>query len=621
MCGISGFYNLNRQQVDHSVLHNMLRTQSHRGPDSSGIFYNNHIGLAHNRLSLLDLSDNGKQPFENEDYVLIYNGEVYNFLDLKKDLPNINYKSTSDTEVLFHYLIYHGIEKTLSKIQGMFAFAWYNKKQDKLYLVRDKIGIKPLFYGVDKNNCLWFSSELKAIHKVAEFDPDSIQMLFSSIGGIAEKSRHKTLWKNLFTLSPGHFVKVENSSIQKVQYFSINSYVNEKEYNRLNNLSIKDVTSEFETIFDKAVKQLLISDAPMGAFISGGIDSSLIASHASKHQSDLKLFTANILGKYSEFSDAQKVAKHLNRDLFHYDFEKSMGIRDLAHVTWHYESPITVHFNALPFSNVSQLAREHKVKAVLTGEGADELFLGYPRLLTRRYNKIIRTPYSMLDKIYSVIPTLKRYMNSSEGSTGLTQLFQLATQGFSRQLLREEGLEAYGFLKNKDQVEQYLSIQMINEGIVSLLWRNDRMGMMHSIESRFPFLDESVMAFALNLPTKFKIGRTKRFHNYKHPFLTDKHIVRKLGEKSLPESLYRKKKNGFPLYGTRDMRVENKFLHNGVFSNLFQLTNYQIDYMINNSKPYHIALIAMFEVWGKLFLEKREISEVDELNQKYLKII
>ena len=620
MCGISGFYKLNKGQVDSHILQEMLSTQSHRGPDSNDTYYLNHVGLAHNRLSLLDLSTNGNQPFKDDKFVLVYNGEIYNFLELKKELPNIPYKSTSDTEVLFNYLKYFGIEKTLQKINGMFAFAWYDIENDSLFLVRDRIGIKPLFYGIDAKKCLWFSSEVKAIKKVTHFEADPIQMMFSPIGGIAEKSRHKTLWKGLNVLTPGHFVKIHNNEVTKHQYFNVTDYVDENEYNRLNSLTINEVTDEFETVFDDAVKRLLISDAPMGAFVSGGIDSSLIAAHACKHQENLKLFTANVVGKYSEFEDAKNLAATLNKELYQYDFNKDMAIRDLARVTWHYEAPLVVHFNALPFSNISAIAREHKVKAVLTGEGADELFLGYPRLLTRKYDKFIKSPQTLLNTIYNSFTPLKRYLNNSEGSAGLTEIYELATQGFTRQILRDENIGAYSFLNEKAQRDHYLSVQMLNEGIVSLLWRNDRIGMMHSIESRFPFLDEKVIAFALNLPIKFKIGKTNKIHNYKHPFLIDKHIVRNLGKRSLPPTLYNKKKNGFPLFALRNMTVKSEFLHNGVFSELFQLSNKQMNYLVQNSNSYHVALIAMFEVWAKLFVENRTIEEVDDLNLKYLRI-
>ncbi|NVK51482.1 MAG: asparagine synthase (glutamine-hydrolyzing) [Flavobacteriaceae bacterium] len=622
MCGISGFCSLNKVSVKKEFLSDMIEVQNHRGPDSNNFYYNKHVGLAHNRLSLIDLSDNANQPFYQDNYVLIYNGEIYNFLELKKELPRTVYRSNSDTEVLFNCLKFWGIEKTLNKIQGMFAFAWYDISKDELVLVRDRIGIKPLFYGVDTNNCLWFASEVKAILKVSKFEPDPVEMLLSPIGGIVEKSKEKTLWNNLKTLTPGHLLVIKNGEILKKEYFNIKNYVNENEYNRLNKSTLSEVTDEFESIFDNSIQKLLISDAPMGAFVSGGIDSSLIASFAAKHQKDLKLFTANVVGKHSEISAAKLLANTLNKDVYQYRFEKEMAIRDITNVTWHYEAPLVVHFNALPFSNVAALARNENVKAVLTGEGADELFLGYPKLLTKKYERLIRFPYTILNKIYNSVPQLKSYLNKNEGSGGLSTLHELAVQGFDRQILRKENLSTYDFLGKKEQLQHYLSMQMINEGIISLLWRNDRMGMMHSIESRFPFLDEKVIQFSMNLPVKFKIGRTKSFYNYKHPFLIDKQIVRNLGKRSLPKKLFTKKKNGFPMHALRNMSVKPELFYNGVFADLMKLSRVQINHMTekNSYTKYHIALIAMFEIWGRLFVDNRSKEEVNSLALRSLSI-
>ena len=619
MCGISGFYSFNNLKINKDVLTKMLRLQQHRGPDYSSTYYNGSIGLAHNRLSLLDLSSNGNQPFNNERYSLVYNGEIYNYLELKKELPPEKYISSSDTEVLFNCLKHWGIAKTLSKISGMFAFAWYDMKLDQLVIARDKIGIKPLFYGVDGEKTLWFSSEVKAIISVADFAVDDIHVLFSSVSGINEKSKYKTMWKNLFHLSPGQYIEINKKGLNKIQYYNLTDSVDEMEYNRLNKLSINEVTHEFESIFADSVKRHLASDASMGVFVSGGVDSSLIACVANEYQKDLKLFTANILGKHSEFADAKVLANHLGKELYAYDFEKSMAIRDFAKATWHYESPITTHFNAIPFSNIARVTKEQNVKAVLTGEGADELFLGYPKLLTKKYNKLINLPYKIIDYIYSKNSSLYNYVNTRNvGSQGLLDVFELGAQGFDRQIKRDNNISAYSFLDNKSQLEHYLTAQMMNEGIVSLLWRNDRMGMMYSIESRFPFIDDKVIDFALNLPVKFKIGLTSNFYNIKHPFLTDKHIVRKLGAMKLPLNLARKKKNGFPTHGLRDIRVKNQFFYNGVFANLLKLSNNQIDYMCDNSSKYNISLLASFEIWGKLFVEKRTISEVDILNKEFL---
>ena len=231
---------------------------------------------------------------------------------------------------------------------------------------------------------------------------------------------------------------------------------------------------------------MLMSDAKMGAFVSGGIDSSLIASLAKKHvSSDFELFTANIIGDLSEYEDALKLSKALKMKLFDYKFEPHHFIRDISKATWYYETPIVRHANGVPFSNVSELARANSVKAVLTGEGADELFLGYPKLLTAKYDKILKSPIKIVNAIYSIFPSLKRHLNLT--TNGFEYLLNKTSQNFSRDIVRNECLKRTSFLKFKEQEFYNQTILMLNEGIISLLWRNDRMGMMNSIGQDFHF--------------------------------------------------------------------------------------------------------------------------------------
>lgn len=618
MCGIAGFLNTQHKPIDKANLFKMLELQQHRGPDAKGIYYNGHIGLAHNRLSLLDLSSNGNQPFEDEQFALIYNGEIYNFQELKTKLPPTSYVSSSDSEVLFYALKIWGIDETLKYIRGMYAFAWFNKTTNQLVLARDRIGIKPLFFAVDTQKGYWFASEVKAILEVVDCTPNPIKILFSALG-VLEKSRFETAWDNVFHVRPGTYVTISSSGHQETSYYDITDDVTEGRYNELNRSGFDIVLNEFDQLFDAAVKRMLISDASMGAYVSGGIDSSLIALYAARHRSDFKLFTANVIGKYSEFKDAQLLAKNLEMPLYDYKFEKEMALRDWAKVTWHYESPIVVHFNAIPFSNVSGLAHHEQVKAVLTGEGSDELFLGYPKLLTRKYDGLIKTPFNFLNTIYKAVPKLSSYVLNVGGSQDLLGLFEQASQNFTRQLIREKGIHAYDFLPENQRKEQYLSAQMMQEGIVSLLWRNDRMGMINSIEARFPFLDEAIVSFAMNLPVKFKIGRTGRFHNYKHPFLIDKYIVRKLAAKKLSDSLTFKTKNGFPTYGLRHVKIKSDFFKGGYLSEILKLESRQIEYMSSNFSTYHMALLGSVEIWSKIFIEKRDHKLVaEDINQHFI---
>lgn len=620
MCGISGFINFKNNCISESSLEVMIKLQNHRGPDANGIFYDSTVGLSHNRLSILDLTENGNQPFEDKDNVLIYNGEIYNYKQLQNLLPPKEYKSSSDTAILFNALKIWGVQETLEKLRGMFAFAWYDKRSDELVLARDRIGIKPLFYGKDSNGTYWFASEIKSILATMSGQINHLKVLYSSLG-ILEKSRYETAWDNIFHVKPGSFVSINKERVNETIYNDLAWEVSEKEYNRLNKINFHEVLEEFEELFNNSVEEMLISDAPMGAYVSGGIDSSLIASYASKFQPDFKLFTANVIGKYSEFDDAKLLAKHLGKTLYDFPFAKEMALQEWAKVTWHYESPIVVHFNAIPFSKVSELAQKQQVKAVLTGEGSDELFLGYPKLLTRKYDKIIKSPFNLLNSIYGKIPKLGSYVSKSGGSQDLLGLFEQGSQHFTRQIIREKDIDAYDFLPEKQRHEQYLTAQMMREGILSLLWRNDRMGMMHSIEARFPFLDEKIVAFAMNLPNKHKIGRVNKFYNYKHPFLIDKYIVRKLAaKKNLSDKLTYKTKNGFPSYGLRHVEIKADFFYKGYLAEMMKLSNEQIKYMCSNFPSYNIALLGSVEIWAKLFLEKESIDQVSKSINNYFSI-
>ena len=611
MCGISGFFDSDGRTVDAAVLERMGRAMEHRGPDHFGTFYERFVGFAHNRLSLMDLSSRGHQPFENNNYVLICNGEIYNYLELKDELMplGVEFRSTSDVEALFWYLIHFGIEATLAKIRGMFAFAFYDHRNYELTLARDRIGIKPLFYAYQGYR-LYFASEMKAILAATRLELDPVKALYSA-AGILEKSRRHTVFRDVQHVEPGTYVTLAMDDRGPVvhKYFQLTDYLDEASYRRLDAAGPAAVTAEMDHRFGAAVRSMLMSDAPMGAFVSGGIDSSLIAAYAAEENPQLELFSADVVGRHSEAEDARALARAVDRPLHTYEFKPEMLVRDWVRATWHYESPIVVHTNAVPFLNVAATAREHGIKAVLTGEGSDELFLGYPKLLTRRYRQLLALPFELLKRLYALVPGLAGYVLESPGG-GLLADFELLVQHYERQRLRRDGLERLDFLPPKARQGHYLTLQLMNEGIVSLLWRNDRMGMASSIEARFPFLDEELVRFAVNLPEKYKIGRTNRFHNYKHPFLIDKAIVRRLAAGRLPDRLVHKKKNGFPMYGFHNLRLRPGFFDGGFWQEVHKLSTAETAYMEAHTRPYHLAKLAAVDIWGKLFVMGQDREQV-----------
>jgi len=611
MCGIAGMFQRSGGEASLETAKRLGLEMTHRGPDNFGVELRGKVAMAHNRLSLLDLSEAANQPFSNRRYSLVYNGEIYNFQENRTRLQKefgVEFKTTSDTEVLFHSLALDGIDKCLSTTKGMFAFAFYDELEETLWLARDRVGIKPLYY-YESAGAIFWASEIKALAQALELQPDPIRTLFAA-NNMAEKSPEFTLFKGVKSLRPGNYLQIKRVGVlaESIYYDVIDDF--DSHYHKeLGKMDPGQVLKDFDRMFSESVQKMLISDVPVGAFVSGGIDSSLISAVASNHNADIKLFTANIIGKYSEYEDVKALSEYIDRDVYEYKFEPEMMLRDWAAATYHYECPIVIHVNSIPFANVARLARDSNVKAVLTGEGADELFLGYPRLLTKRYDSLAAMPKNLVESFYKVYPKLHSYIFGSNGNTPIAFLNDLV-QGFELQQLESQASERLSGLSTRVRDEQYMTIKMIREHLVALLHRNDRMGMMSSIEARFPFLDEEIVRFAINLPSKYKIGRTNRFHNYKHPFLVDKWIVRKTAEKYLPDRIVRKKKEGFPMYGHKFVRIDDGFFRDGWVADSLGLSNRAQSFLAESQDPYFVAKLASVEVFGRIYAMGQSIDEV-----------
>jgi asparagine synthase (glutamine-hydrolysing) len=286
MCGISGLVKPTNQKVDLSHLKFISDEMQHRGPDSQGFWHEENIGLSHNRLSLLDLSESANQPYQNHRFKLVFNGEIYNWKSLKSELETLGvvFKTTSDTEVLFHGLIVWGVENTLSKLKGMFAFAWFDTQSKELILARDRVGIKPLFYGVI-NGEFQFASEVKALCTVLGMDDLNMHYLAQAYYGVYETQRHISPFKQIHQLEPGHLLRLNttNLSFEIKQWFSLADWSDEQAFNRRTKLTNDDIRDEFGQLFSSSVESMSIADAPMGAFVSGGLDSSIVAATSKKY--------------------------------------------------------------------------------------------------------------------------------------------------------------------------------------------------------------------------------------------------------------------------------------------------------------------------------------------------
>ncbi len=620
MCGIAGFMLKGDKPIHENHLACMGKELTHRGPDNFSFVIRERAGFAHTRLSIIDVSEAGNQPFQNSRYVLCYNGEIYNYLDLKKHLikDGVRFKSKSDTEVLFYYLIKKGVLETLKVIKGMFAFSFYDSVKKRLYLCRDRFGIKPLNWILTGDGLYW-ASEVKALKGLMSIEPDPIKTLFS-ITGKGEWSCENTMFKDVKQVIPGTFLKYESGKAPEIHiYFDVLELIDKNYYGELNSYDMKSIINVFAKLFDNSVKSMLMSDVPMGIFVSGGIDSSLISSFATRHKERIKFFTANIMGPFSEYLDTKLLADSIGARLYDYKFEPQMMLRDWTKTTYYYECPIVFVTNAIPFFNVSWLAKEKKVKPILTGEGADELFLGYPEPLYENYFGFLKFPVELLKKIYNVVPGLRRKLYPEPSQYLPNFIFNLSHR-YENQILKPKTYDAFGFLHKKDIKYQSLTIEMMRSRLIGLLYRNDRMGMMASIESRFPYLDEDLVKFAINLPHKWKLCKTTRLHDIYHPYIVDKYILRKLAEGRLPNKLVNKRKWRFEMHGHKNVIVRNGCFQGGYIQNLLGLSKKDEEQLLQREDPYFIAKLVSIDIFGRLYAIKQKQEEVDEHVHNYVTI-
>lgn len=618
MCGIVG---CSRSLLDDPKFTNLesdfLYLQKHRGPDSSDKWFGNHFAFFHQRLALIDSTNNGNQPFYNDKYVLCFNGEIYNFLQLKSKLSTIQFKSTSDTEVLFYYLIQFGLEKTLQDIQGMFAFSFYDIEKNELYLARDRFGIKPLYY-FQKGNQFAFASEARTLARALKIKPDSFKTLMA-LHSTAEGSTTFSMFNEINVVETGTYLKLKGNQLEQFSYFKLENYVNQHRFNESNKMSKNAILDEFDSLLNQSVKEMLVSDFKMGSFVSGGIDSSIITGIAKQYNSNLSLFTADIKGKYSEYLDAKMLADSLNLNLFKTEFESNDFLNNWVTATEYNSAPKIYFTNGIPISQVAKLARQNNVKAVLCGEGSDEMFLGYSKLMAQRYKKPLLLPYNLIKKLYKIYPALNNYL-FPQSFNNLNDYTNRLANGFKEQMLVEKGNEVYHFVPKSKQKYYVDSFEMMQKHLHALFHRNDRMGMIHSIEVRFPFLHEELVKFAVNLPLEYKARITSKFHNKKHPFITDKWIVREVSKKYLPKELVAKKKNGLPIGGLNAIQIGADFFKNGYVASLLNLTNNALDYMIKNENPYFIGKLASVEIFGLLYDYNLSPEQIQEKINRYCKI-
>ena len=538
MCGIAGFYNLNNPDL----LMKMAERIKHRGPDATGILQLEKIGLAHQRLSIIDLSESGNQPIFDATgrYLIIYNGEVYNFRELKNKLiaKGITFKSSSDTEVVLYYFIEFGI-KGLADLNGMFAFAIYDSVEDKLVLCRDRFGIKPLYY-IHIDNKLYFSSEIKSFYEIPDFrfklNADAIEyyLRFQYIPSPL------TIFDEVKKLQPGYSLTISGNEV------SLNKYWELKEVSQIDpNAEI--AISTVKDLLEKSVEKHLISDVPVGVFLSGGLDSSIISAIANQKVKNLNTFSIVFENspKEDESEFSRKVSRLLKTNHHEFAVNPEIGEEVFEDVVYQMDEPMGDPA-LLPTYLLSRETSKH-IKVVLNGEGADEIFAGYKQYFIDPVlkSRFIRTGMSLFKN--------SDYVKSSYNLQRLTRAAVSDTDFERRQeyaaifsntdiadLLNQDSKEKKVFLKmnnpntSASNLNSWLRDDMKFWLPDDLLMKADKMMMRFSLEGRVPFLENDLFDYSNSLSPSLKLKGKE-----------GKWILRKVAMSYLPSDIVYRKKHGF----------------------------------------------------------------------------
>ncbi len=536
----------------------MCDALAHRGPDEEGVYVSQHVGLGHRRLSIIDLGT-GQQPMCNarKDLWITYNGEIYNFVELRKELETSGYtfQSTSDTEVLIHLYDKHGIA-CVRHLRGMFAFALWDQKRQRLFLARDRVGQKPLFYWLTAHS-MAFASEIKsflrdnAFVRTPDLDALSDYLTYQYI------PPPHTMFKQVYKLPPAHVLICEHGQIHLEKYWEL-------QYAPKVTFSEHELIERTRILLDEAVKLRMISDVPIGAFLSGGIDSSLVVAMMAQHSTQpVKTFSIGFReDAYNELPYARLIAERYGTE--HHEFiVEPKAVEILPELIWHCDEPFGDP-SAVPTFYVSKLTSQY-VKVALNGDGGDESFAGYRRYLGFKFVDQYRRVPSVVRR-HLVAPLLEcahvRQPQLSVLIRRLKLLHSLSLQSkpdlyvwrltMFRNELKDELLtdDVQVQLHGHDSLQYMLQYfekenakhptdQMLFADVMTylpgdLLVKMDRMSMAHGLEGRSPFLDHRFMEFVATIPVRYKLRR-------KHP----KYLLKKTATPWLPVDILSRPKQGF----------------------------------------------------------------------------
>ena len=618
MCGINGIWNFIGAEVHKQSIIKMNAILKHRGPDENNQIINKNIGLGHTRLSIIDIHS-GKQPMVNDDknVYLIYNGEIYNYLSLKKQLQNKGYKfkTNSDTEVVLKCYEEYGLD-CFKKFRGMFAVGIWDALNKKLVLARDRLGQKPLFYFHDINKII-FSSEIKSIlvglDQESVIDPDGLNhyLKFDYIPSPL------SIYKNIKKLPPSSMLICTDNNISIKKYWNVEDY----KYDSENFISYEEAKARTKELLFEAVKIRLMSDVPLGAFLSGGIDSSaIVAMMALQSPNAVNTFSIGLKGhSRSELKYARKISEYFETN--HNEFEVELHDYNFL--------PNIINMFGEPFSDsaatlnyyVSKMSSS-QITVALSGDGGDEVFAGY-----QWYDSIMKSnyfSYNKYNRIFSLIN--KIWPNNLRGKMKLDLLSR--TQNTSRygliknrfpahirsQLFTKDFLQYLNKPKTKNLISECLNSNIQNDFLSMMQMvdiktyladdintKVDRMSMQNSLEVRSPFLDHKLVEYGLGIPPEYRIKDN-----------IQKYILKDIFKSFLPMNIIQRKKQGFGLPSDMNMKYDLEKLY--IFSKEILLDDFSkrrglfnTDYIENLLKSHKIGrtdpTISFNQIWNLICLE------------------
>ena len=633
MCGITGFIDYwdtgDRSSTDEraAILDRMCRIITHRGPDDQGTFVTQGVGLGMRRLSIIDLVS-GHQPISGEDgsVTIVFNGEIYNFLELKPQLEAHGHRfmTHSDTEAIVHAYEEFGPE-CVAHLRGMFAFAIWDEGDRTLFLARDRVGKKPLYYTTTPSGTFVFGSELKTLlahpRVERELDPQALDAYFT-LGYVPDPL---SIFRGIHKLPPGHYLTLRNGGVTVKPYWDF-------DFRESPQRSEVDYLEELRSLLDESVRLRLISDVPLGAFLSGGIDSSTVVALMARHLGQpVKTFSIGFHeDSYNELQYARLTAKKFATD--HHEFFVTPDICSVVdELVWHFDEPFA-DSSAIPTYMVSKLARDH-VTVVLSGDGGDELFAGYTRyVVEQRRGGFERLPKTLREGVMRPLSErlphatwgrnylhnislgeIARYLDSVSVFTRLNRKLlyttdfqsQLSTSNYAGSLFQAFADK----IQTNDSLDRLLYIDSKTYLPGDILTKVDRMSMAVSLEARAPLLDHKLIDFVTSIPSALKLAG-----------LETKHLLKQAVKDLIPPQILNRPKQGF---GVPIQEWINQQLRSRIRDTLTDLRSRQRGYINpayvevlldeheRGRRDHSMGLWAllMFELWHRQFLDGTFQSE------------